>query len=247
MDLKSLVIKQTKNKPPRLVVHGIHGVGKSFFASKAPKPIFMPTEDGLTQIVVDQFPLATSLDDIWSNMKMIIDEEHDYKTFVVDTLDWLEKLIFKQVCLDNDVETPENIGYGKAYIFAMRHWERFLKGLDKIRDKGIAIVLLAHNEIKTFNPPDAESYDRYQIKLHRHSATMIEEWADAVLFANFKVYVAKDEKNKNKVTGSGERVLFSAPKPAWRAKTRYDIPDELPLDFGELMKAIKGVKEEVKK
>ena len=248
MDLKSLIKKQTENKPPRIVVHGIHGVGKSYFASKAPNPVFLLTEDGLTNITVDHFPLAKELDDVWAYMKLIMDDEKNtYQTFVVDTLDWLEKLIFKQVCKDKEVETTEDISYGKAYVFAMRHWERLLKGLEIIRAKGIGIILLAHNEIKTFSPPDNDSYDRYQIKLHRHAATAIEEWADAVLFANFKAYVSKDkDSGKKKATGSGERVLYSSNKPAWRAKTRYDIPDEIPLDFNELMSAIKGNKQTTK-
>jgi len=240
MDLKSLIQKRTANKPPRIVVHGIHGVGKSLFASKSPAPVFLITEDGLVNIEVDHFPLALSLDDVWTYMDMIIKEQSEYKTFVVDTLDWLEKLIFKSVCEENKVDSPEKIGYGKAYVFAMNHWERFLRGLDLIRDKGIAVVLLAHNEIKTYSPPDGEAYDRYQIKLHRHAATAIEEWADAVLFANFKSYISKDAQGKNKAIGSGERVLYSSNKPAWRAKSRYSIPDEIPLDFGVLLEAIKG-------
>ena len=245
MDLKSLIKKKTENKPPRLVVHGIHGVGKSYFASKAPKPIFLPTEDGLTNIEVDHFPLATNLNQVWQYMGAIIEEDHEYQTFVVDTIDWLEKLIFAQVCNDKEVETPEDIGYGKAYVFAMKHWEKFLRGLDKIRGKGIAIILLAHNEIKTFNPPDNDPYDRYQIKLHRHAATAIEEWADAVLFANFRTVVKKEKNDqKAKAIGCGERVLYSSNRPAWRAKTRYDIPEELPLDFQAFMTAIKGEKPE---
>jgi len=241
MDLKSLIKSKTESRPPRIVVHAIHGVGKSYFASNAPKPIFLITEDGLTNIQVDHFPLAASLDDVWQYMGMIIKEDHGYQTFVVDTLDWLEKLIFAKVCQDKGVDTPEDIGYGKAYVFAMKYWEKFLQGLNKIREKGIAIVLLAHNEIKPFNPPDSEPYDRYQIKLHRHAATAIEEWADAVLFANFRTVVTKGKDNqKAKAVGSGERVLLSTNRPAWRAKSRYPIPDEIPLDFTELMKAIKG-------
>ena len=241
MDLKTLIKSKVESRPPRIVVHGIHGVGKSYFASNAPAPIFLITEDGLINIEVDHFPLAKSLDEVWQYMGAIIEQEHQYKTFVVDTLDWLEKLIFAKVCRDKNVETPEDIGYGKAYVFAMKYWTKFLKGLDKIREeKNLAIVLLAHNEIKTFNPPDHNPYDRYQIKLHRHAATAIEEWADAVLFANFKTYVAKDDSGKAKATGSGERIMYSANRPAWRAKSRYPIPNEIPLDFGELMKAIKG-------
>jgi len=242
MDISSMIKKRTELKPPRILVHGIHGVGKSFFASNAPAPIFLITEDGLTNIEVDHFPLAKSLDDVWQYMGAIInDDSLSYKTFVVDTLDWLEKLIFAQVCKDNGVETPEHIGFGKAYVFAMRHWEKFVEGLNAIRDKrNMAIILLAHNEIKSFSPPDSDPYDRYQIKLHRHAATMLEEWADAVLFANFKTYVSKSKDgSKAKAIGSGERVLFSSNRPAWRAKTRYNMPEEIPMEFSEFVKYVK--------
>jgi len=241
MNLKSLIQKQQAAKPPRIVVHGIHGVGKSYFASQAPDPVFLITEDGLTNIEVDHFPLAKSLDEVWSYMGTLIKEDHQYKTFVVDTLDWLEKLIFAQVCRDKDVDSIEALGYGRGYVFAMNHWERFLSGLNKIRDKGLAIILLAHNEIKPYNPPDSDAYDRYQIKLHKHAATAIEEWADAVLFANYRTIVTKGKNDpKAKAIGSGERILLSSNRPAWRAKTRYPIPEEMPLDFAALMAAIKG-------
>lgn len=241
MNLNDLIIKSSEKKPPRIVVHGIHGVGKSFFASQAPDPIFLITEDGLTNIDVDHFPLATNLTQVWEYMQAIIDNEHRFQTFVVDTLDWLEKLIFEQVCKDKGVKSPEDIGYGKAYVFAMEYWQKFINGLNVLRDRGMAIVLLAHNEIKTFTPPDMESYDRYQIKLHRHAATLIEEWADLVLFANFRTVVTKSKnENTKRAIGSGERVLLSANRPAWRAKSRYPIPEELPLDFSVLIDAIKN-------
>jgi len=239
MNLNELIRKRQEKKPPRIVIHGIHGVGKSLMASRSPKPVFIITEDGLTNIEVDHFPLAKSLDDVWQYMKMLIDEDNEYQTVVIDTLDWLERLIFKQVCLDKGVKSISDIGWGKGYIAAMDHWEHFLKGLDALRGKNKGIILLAHNEIKTFSPPDSDEYDRYQIKLDKRAAAIVEEWADLVLFANFKTYVTKNG-TKGKATGSGERVLHSDNKPAWRAKSKYDIPDELPLDFGALMDAING-------
>ena len=214
MKLESLIQKGIAKKPPRIVLHGIQKVGKSTFAAQAPNPVFLITEDGLTEIDVPHFQLATTLQEVWDYMAAIIKEDHEYKTFVVDTLDWLEKLIWNQVCADHNIKSPEDLGYGKAYVFAMTYWEKFLNGIDKIRDKGLAIILLAHNEIKTHNPPDGSPFDRYQIKLHRHAAAKIEEWADAILFANFKIYIQEKQK---KATGSGERLIYTTPNPAWRA------------------------------
>ena len=240
MNLKDLIKKQSGGKPPRLVIHGIHGVGKSYFASKAPDPIFLITEDGLTNIEVDHFPLAESFNIAMTYIDLLIDQGHEYKTFVIDTLDWLEKLIFNQICYDKNVSSIEDIGYGKGYVFSMKYWAQIIEKLNTLRSNGMAIVLLAHNEIKPFSPPDGDSYDRYQIKLHKSAASMIEEWADAVLFAKFREIVTRDKNNnKSKAVGSGERILCSANRPAWRAKSRYDMPDEIPLDFNEFMKCIK--------
>ncbi len=238
MDLKKLVQTGTQNKPPRIVIHGVHGVGKSTLAAGAPAPIFLQTEDGLTSINVPHFPLATSIEQVWEQMGMLIKEEHQYKTFVLDTADWLQSLIWTKVCEEQKKDSIELIGYAKGYVFAMKHFDRFFAGVNKLREQGMIIVILAHNEIKSFNPPDGEAYDRYQIKLHKHAASKLEEWADVVLFANFKTYVNSD--SGKVVNSETERILYSANRPAWRAKTRYSLPEEMPMNFGVLLKAIKG-------
>ncbi len=226
-----------KQQPPRVLLHAVHGLGKSTWGANAPDPIFIQTEDGLGNIDVPAFPLATDLKQVWDAIGALIQEDHKYKTVVIDTVDWLQTLIWKQVCTDKDVASIEEIGYAKGYLFAMTYWEQFLRGMDKLRsDKGMAIVLLAHSEIKAFNPPDGESYDRYQIKLNKHAASRLEEWADVVLFANFETYTDKDKKVVN---NDPVRVIHTTNRPAWRAKTRYKLPDTLPLDFSSLLTAIK--------
>ena len=239
MDLASLIKIEHENKPPRIVLHGVHGVGKTTYAASAPSPIFIPTEDGLTTIDVPHFPVAKTLDDVFNYMGLLIKDDHQYKTFVMDTADWMEKLIWEKVCADHNVKNIEDVGggYGKGYTYALKCWDKTLEGFEKIRAKGMAVVILAHNEIKTYNPPDGAAYDRYQIKLNVKAATKLEEWADAVLFANFVVYT--DEKEK-KAVSSNERVIHTKSSPAWRTKTRYKLPETLPMDFNALLTAIKG-------
>ncbi len=238
MNLKDLISAEIKNKPPRIVLHGVHGVGKSTFAAQAPKPIFIPTEDGLTNIKVDHFPVAKTMEDVFSYLGLLITESNEYKTVVIDTLDWLERLIWAHVCAEQNVKSIEAIGYGKGYLMAQNHWDRLLQGLDKLHDElGYAVVLLAHNEIKSFSPPDGVAYDRWQIKLYKTAAARIEEWADMVLFANFKTHI---NTTNQKVVNNSERVIYSANRPAWRAKTRYPLPDELNMDFNALLAALKS-------
>lgn len=237
MNLADLVQTTRQNKPPRIVLHGIQGIGKSRWAAGAPSPIFLPTEDGLTAIDVPHFPVAKTLTDFFSYMKILIDEKSEYQTVIIDTVDWLEKLIWKDVCEENKVQNIEKIGYGKGYTYAMTSWDKFFNGLELLRAKGMAVVCLSHNEVKTFSPPDGDPYDRWQIKLHKNAASKLEEWADVVLFAGYSVTVNADS---GKVVNHSERVIHTTNKPAWKAKTRYVLPDTLPLEFSALLTAIKN-------
>ena len=242
MNLNNLIQTVRTGKPPRIVLHGVHGVGKSTWASNAPDPIFIITEDGLTSIDVPHFPLITDLDQVWEYMGLLIDEDNPYKTFVLDTADWLEKIIWAHICKEANVDNIESFGFGKGYTIAMKQWDRLYRGLELLRDKGMATVILAHNEIKAYNPPDADPFDRYQIKLHKHAATKLEEWADVVLFANFQVYVdtEKGAKKGKAARGEAQRVIYTTNCPAWKAKTRYALPDTLKMDFNELLGGIKN-------
>jgi len=242
MNLETLIQTVRTNKPPRIVLHGVHGVGKSTWAANAPSPIFLITEDGLTSIDVPHFPLCTTLDEVFDYMGILIKEEHEYKTFVLDTADWLEKIIWNNICEKASMDNIESFGYARGYTIAMKEWDRLYKGLELLRDKGMATVILAHNEIKPYNPPDGDPYDRYQIKLHKHAATKLEEWADIVLFANFQVYVdtEKGKKVGKAARGEAQRVIHTTSCPAWKAKTRYKLPDTLTMDFNQLLEAIKN-------
>ena len=64
MSLLQQIHSGRRHAPPRLMIYGTEGIGKSTTASQAPKPIFIPTEDGLDQIDCDSFPLARRFDEV---------------------------------------------------------------------------------------------------------------------------------------------------------------------------------------
>jgi len=241
MNLETLVRKTVESKPPRVVLYGIRGIGKTTWAANAPSSIFLLTEDGLGEIDVPHFPLVKDYDEFCQYLRMLYEEENEFKTIVIDTLDWLETIIWDSIAKKHGVSNVDALGYGKGYLFAMELWMELVKKFNKLRDKGFAIVCLAHSEIKSFSPPDTDPYDRYQIKLHKMAAAKIEEWSDVVLFANYKTYV---QKNRKPVNAEQERVMFTTNKPAWFAKNRYSLPEELPMDFSALLNNIKKGKKE---
>ena len=234
------ILHNRELKPPRLMVYGPHGLGKTTFGASAPKPIFIPTEDGLGVLSVDHFPLATKEADVVAAIGSLHKEKHDYETVVIDSLDWLENLIWTEV---NAAHDAKELAYGKGAVIAAEHWRAILEGLNALRtDRGMVVVLLAHCQIKRFDSPEVEPYERYQPKLQDRSSALVQEWCDAVLFTNYKTIVKKEDVGfKNEVRRgitTGERLLYTTEKPAYYAKNRYALPDALPLSWDALQSAI---------
>lgn len=242
-DLKA-ISKNSALKAPRIMVYGVEGVGKTTFAAGAPNPIIVPTEDGLGSLEVAHFPLATSTDDIREAIGTLYNEETDYGTVVIDSLDWLENIIWNEIEKKHDAK---DLAYGKGALLAANVWREILEGLNALRnDKGMAIILIAHSSIKRFDSPETEPYDRFQPKLQDRSSALIREWCDAVFFANYRTIVKKSDVGFNKEVArgisTGERLLYTSERPAFMAKNRYALPDTIALSWDAFMAGINGNK-----
>ena len=235
--------------PPRFVIYGTEGIGKSTTASQAPNPIFIPTEDGLDQIDCASFPLATSYADVVAALDSLVREQHDFESVVIDSLDWLERLIWDVLCEQYGVASIEKVdgGYARGYTHALTQWRQVLSGLNELRSRrGMCVILLAHAKVEKFEDPEQAAYDRYSPRLHKHATALVNEWADAVLFATRKIITRTEETGFNRERtiaaglgrDGGERVLRCVGSPACVAKNRFDLPAELPLSWTALMQAM---------
>lgn len=245
ISLSSISKTQRAAKPPRVVIHGPHGVGKTTLGAGGYNPIFLPLEDGLGGIETSAFPLLKTWDEVKQALNTLLTEKHDFGTVVVDSLDWLEPLVWAEVCKLNNKRSIEEIPYGKGYIEAAPFWREFLDLLDRLRDNGMASVLIAHSEIKRFDSPETEPYDRYQIKLHKMASALVQEWADVIGFAQFETAIKTQDAGfgnaKARGIGTGRRFLHVVEKPAFVAKNRYAMPDKTALSWDALTNAIQGV------
>lgn len=248
MTLLEQVQADKANAPRRVTVYGNHGIGKTTMAAQAPGVIFVPTEDGLGQIEAPRFPLAEDYAQVIQALSELYSEEHSYQTVVIDSCDWLERLIWADVCRQRGVKSIEDIGFAKGYVFALTQWREVLEGLNALRrDRGMMVILIAHCQVEKFQSPMADTYDRYAPRLHKHASAMIQEWCDEVLFATYQVQTKQvDEgfdRTRTRAIGELERVIYTTEGPAHMAKHRIpNLPDELPLDyraFAEHLPALK--------
>jgi hypothetical protein len=230
------------------MVYGQEGVGKSTLGASAPDAIFIQTEDGLGEINCHKFPLAKSFDEVLAELTALRDEDHKYKTVVIDSADWLERLIWDRVCSDFGVRSIEKAdgGYGKGYVHAVGYWRTVVSMLDELRNKrGMIVIIIAHSKVERFEDPENTAYDRYSPRLHKAATGLLCEWADAVMFATKRFRVNKEnagfagERGIAAPIGSngGERILRTVGGPACIAKNRFGLPGEIPLSWEAFIEA----------
>ena len=222
------------DRPPRLVVYGVEGIGKSTFASGAPNTIFLGPENGTETLDVKRYPTTRTWQDVLDAIDDLTLSDHSYKALAIDTLDWIEPLIHEAVC--QSVTPPkasiEDFGFGKGYVEALTLGRVLLARLDRLRDaKGMTIILLAHCQIRPFKNPEGDDYDRYEMKLHAKLAAQFREWSDACLFANYEI-TTYEKNNKAKGVSTGKRLLFTERRAAFDAKNRLSLPSTMPLEWG---------------
>jgi hypothetical protein len=241
-DLKSIG-KTRRPVAPKAVFYGPGKIGKTTTAASAPNPIGILTEDGAHNVDAMAFPLATSLNDIYEQINTLLTEAHEFQTLFLDSLDWLEPLLYAHVCQQNGWKDIEAAGYGKGYIAAAEEWRNLLAWLDALRNqRGMGIVLIAHDQIKRFENPAGESYDMYTLKLHQRATALVQEWADVIAFLNYRVFTKKEEagfnKKVTKAISSGDRLMYLESRPAFLAGNRFNLPAELPLSWDALAQAM---------
>lgn len=223
----------------KVVIFGPEGIGKSTFAAQFPEPLFIDTEESTKELDVARMDKPSS----WAMLNQQIDfviGSKPCKTLIIDTIDWAEALCIADLCARNSKNGIEDFGYGKGYVYEKEDFGKFLNHLSEVINVGINVVLTAHAAIKKFEQPDEMgSYDRWEMKLGAKTGSVIsplvKEWADMVLFANYKTLsVATDKEGKKHKAQGGRRVMYTSHHPCWDAKNRYGLPEEIPMDYEQI-------------
>lgn len=229
----------------KVVVYGPEGIGKSTFASQFPDALFIDTEGSTKKLNVRRFEKPSSWEMLKSQVEYVRSTK-PCKTLIIDTIDWAEQLCIDCVCAAHGKKGIEDFGYGNGYVYEKEEFGKFLNLLEDVINAGINVVLTAHAILRKFEQPDEMgTYDRWELKLGKKTtnliAPMVKEWADMVLFANYKtmsVSVDKDGK-KHKAQG-GRRVMYTSHHPCWDAKNRDGLPDEADFDYSVIKSVIEA-------
>ncbi|HEL1634139.1 ATP-binding protein [Streptococcus suis] len=231
------ITKGKRARAQRVVIYGPEGIGKSSLAAQFPNPLFIDTEGSTDNMDVARADKPTSWTMLINHIAFVKSNPTICQTLVIDTIDWAEALALQYICAQHNKSGIEDFGWGAGYTYLIEEIGRLLDRLQELVELGINVVLTAHAQVKKFTKPDElGGYDRYELKLSNKKtetnvSAKVKEWADMVLFLNYKTYIITDEKTKKQKAQGGQRVMQTTHSPSWDAKNRHNLPEELPMDF----------------
>ncbi|MCC8064796.1 MAG: ATP-binding protein [Clostridiales bacterium] len=223
----------------KVVIYGPEGIGKTTFAARFPDPLYIDTEGSTSHFDVARLPAPESWAMLFEECVHVADNPALCKTLVIDTADWAEKLCIQSVCIRAGKNGIEEFGYGNGYTYVCEEFGKLLNYLeDAIIRQGLNVVFCAHAALRKVELPDEMGrYDKWALKLIDAQkcsvAAMLKEWADLLLFCNYKTIVVRDENGKGKAQG-GKRMMYAAHHTCWDAKNRHGLPDEMPMEYEQI-------------
>ncbi len=246
---------------PRVTIFGKASIGKSTLASQFPDPLFLLTEfndvagincipntfgkirkDGSYPLVFESY--TTIYDTL---MEMIKSEVLPFKTLVIDSISKLDSIICDEVIKNSpDIKgkkaetlTQAFGGYGAGFQKAAIYHRTLKRIFDMFKQRGIAVVFVAHIGVAKHKSPETEDYDIHSIIMnHEQSRAVYVDDVDAVLYCKQKSFISETESGRTLIKSTSDRVIITEISDAHVSKTRFTMPGEIPLSFDELKKYI---------
>lgn len=232
-------ISKPKNRPIVATFIGDAGLGKTSLAATFPNPIFIRAEDGLSSIPEamrpDAFPRLHSVADLWDQLAGLIKEDHGYHTVVIDSVTALE-VMFADHVIETDPKNPKGIqqahgGYGAGRDMVSSMHRRVRKAAEMLVERGINVVFVAHADTVRIEPPDADPYTKFSMRLHEKSMQPYVDNVDLVGFLRLEMFT-KGDGDVKKAISTGDRQLVCHAMAANVSKNRFGITEPIVVEQG---------------
>ena len=228
--------------PPKIMLIGVEGVGKSTAGAQMPNPVFICGESGLVGHQFADVPNYTP--ENWQDVLDFVDalaaDPSGYKSLVIDTLDWIEPLLYAHVVSAQnkpEYKTIADIPFGRGTPLAQNEARKLIVRLDKVNAAGMNVLILSHSQQKTVKNPLGDDYDHFESSVNAKICGIFKQWVDEILFARFEVFT-ETKNNRVRAYGGNMRIVETEHSAAWDAKNRYGLPEQMPLDMVAIMEAI---------
>jgi hypothetical protein len=234
--------------PPKVIIYGRNGIGKSRFAAAAPNPIFLDLDKNINEIscvsntkgIEKEFPLNT-FQNVVDFLNILINEEHNFKTVVIDSISPLNILIENQIKKERNIESIADLKFGLGYSLVYGLWDQFLTLLNQLWEKRkVIIILIGHDKIRESKELISEPFDQYQLNVPEKIMLSLTGWCSAILYAKDRASFLEKKGDFgaiNKVFKSSDRVLYTDGGTIFLAKATYNLPKTIPFNQGDAAKA----------
>jgi hypothetical protein len=219
----------------KVLIYGKPGVGKSSLGARAPKPLFLDLEGGLSRIDCAKTPKKlTTIEEVRDWLRYVI-RSREYQTVVIDTVDEIDKMLSDSVIATwnkthTKVKALSDIPYGRGGDLLVAEWREFIENLAAVTSFGKNVLLIGHEQVVKFENPTGANYDFYTVNVHKKAAPILVAKLDAVLFTQFDTFVKNAEEDKGKAVATGRRILLTNDGSSWEAKNRFGLPNVINND-----------------
>lgn len=211
-----------------LCLYGAPKVGKTTFASQAPKNLLLAFEKGYNAIS------GIKVQDInkWADFKMVLKQlerpeaQEMYNTVTIDTIGICWEMCEDYICAQNMVKTIGDISWGRGYSLCKKEFESCLR---KITMLGYGLIIIAHSEKRIEKDDDDSEIEYISPAIPKRANEIVNRLVDIIGYID-SVF---DE------DGNSKRYLYTRNTPTVMAGSRFKyLSPKIPFGYKELAEAI---------